>query len=168
MNSKNNNNNNTYRTIATNPATKPFITQMSYEEITASIKNIAKNIRESSSRTRETVRTLRRSGAIEELTQAVYEAVIATRDTAKEISDTTKDLKQRGIIEDTVGAIEETTVTALETVQTARDIKREAVETCPPQIIETTKKKAKKRKEGKLNEEEGQPSMVVSPSIELS
>jgi hypothetical protein len=167
MSSKNNNN--TYRTIASNRPTKPFITQMSYEEITASIKNVAKNIRESSARTRETVRTLRRSGAIEELTQAFYEAVIATRDTAKEINDASKDLKERGIIEDTVGAIEETTTTALETVQTVRDIKREAVETSTPQIIETsTKKKSKKRKEAKLNEEEEQPSMVVSPSIELS
>src|ERR671929_97308 len=101
-------NNNTYRTIVTNRPTKPLITQMSYEQITASIKNVAKNIRESSARTRETVRTLRRSGAIEELTQAVYEAVIATRDTAKEINDTTKDLKESGIVEDAIGAIEET------------------------------------------------------------
>ena len=162
------NNNNTYKTITTNPQAKPFITQTSYEQITASIKDIAKNIRESSSRTRDTVRTLRRSGAIEELTQAVYEAVIATRDTAKDINDTTKDLKESGIVEDAIGAIEETSMTARETVQTARSIKSEAAETSSPQIIQTKKKKANKRKEEKVNQEEKQPSMVVSPSIELS
>ena len=76
-----------------------------------SIKNIAKNIREASSRIqRDMVRTLHRSGAIHELTQAIQDAMIATRDTTQEISATARDLRERGIIRDTAGAIEETAI----------------------------------------------------------
>ena len=71
-----------------------------------SIKNIAENIRDSSSRIRETVRTLRQSGAIDELRKAIQEAMIATRDTTQEINATARDLKERGIIKDTASAIE--------------------------------------------------------------
>jgi signal transduction histidine kinase len=46
------------------------------------IKNIAKDIREASTKMNETVKTLRETGAIEEITQAVLEASITARDTA--------------------------------------------------------------------------------------
>ena len=60
------------------------------EKTAESIKNIAKSIREASAKMRETVRTLRESGAIDEITQAVYEATVAARDTAKELNDAGK------------------------------------------------------------------------------
>ncbi|MGB8936493.1 MAG: hypothetical protein WCC17_15475 [Candidatus Nitrosopolaris sp.] len=50
------------------------------------IKDIASNIREASSRMRDVVGALRESGAIDELTTAVHEAMIAARDTTREIS----------------------------------------------------------------------------------
>ena len=56
-----------------------------------SIKNTASNIREGSSKVRDTVRTLRQSGAINELIYAVQEAMITARDTTREISETARE-----------------------------------------------------------------------------
>ena len=74
-----------------------------------SIKNTASNIREGSSKVRDTVRTLRQSGAINELIYAVQEAMIVPRDTTREISETARRARDRGVIRDTASAIDETT-----------------------------------------------------------
>ena len=70
------------------------------EKTAESIKNIAKSIREASAKMRETVRTLRESGAIDEITQAIYEATITSPILQKHLM-MLKDLKERGIIKDT-------------------------------------------------------------------
>jgi methyl-accepting chemotaxis protein len=87
---------------------KDSIKEMTPEQTAGVIKNFAKNIRETSSKMREAVRTIRQSGAIDELTDAVREATIAARDTAKEIKDT-------------ANVIEETTSVARDTVKSLRD-----------------------------------------------
>jgi len=109
------------------------------EQTAENIKNIAKAIRDSSARLKETVRTLRESGAIEEIGEAIREASAAARDTAKEISETAKDLKERGVISDTAGAVEETTRIAQDTVQSVRDTANEAA-SAAPQTAEAVRK----------------------------
>jgi hypothetical protein len=97
------------------------IREMTPEQTAEAIKNVARNIRESSYKMREAVRAIRKSGAIDELTEAVREATIAARDTAKEISDTAKDMKERGVIRETINAAEDINLTARETAETVRD-----------------------------------------------
>jgi methyl-accepting chemotaxis protein len=116
----------------------------SAERTAESIKIIAKNIRDGSTNFKETVRTLRESGAIEEITQAVLEASIAARDIAKEINDAARDIKERGIIKDTAAAIEEITITTRETAETVKDTARHAAESAP-QTSEKVKEAGKVR-----------------------
>jgi hypothetical protein len=94
--------------------------QMNPEQITQSIRNIAKGIHEGSYKVTKTTRILHQSGAINELTHAVYDVTVAARDTAREIRDTAEDLKGDGIIVGTASAIQETTVAAGATVHTVR------------------------------------------------
>ena len=94
---------------------------MTPEQTADAIKNIARNIRESSYKMREAIKAIRQSGAIDELTEAVREATIAARDTAIEISDTAKDMRERGVIRETIIAAEEVNVAARETAQTVRE-----------------------------------------------
>src|SRR5919108_5887780 len=101
------------------------------DQAAESIKNVAKDIHESSSTVGELILTLIRSGAIEEMARAIHEATTAIRDTANEINDTVKDLKERGIIKGTASAVEETTNAARETIQVAKDATIEAVATAP-------------------------------------
>ena len=101
------------------------------DQAAESIKNVAKDIRESSSTLNGLILTLLRSGTIGELARAIHETTTAIRDTANEINDTVKDLKERGIIKDTANAIKETTNNARETIQVTKDATREAVETAP-------------------------------------
>lgn len=115
------------------------------ERTAESIKNIAKAIREASMKMRETVRTLRESGAIDEITQAIYEATVAARDTAKELNDAAKDLKERGIIKDTATAVEQTTLAARETAEIVKDTARQTAEMAP-RTTETMKEAASKMK----------------------
>jgi dynactin complex subunit len=115
------------------------------EKTAESIKNIAKSIREASAKMRETVRTLRESGAIDDITQAVYEATVAARDTAKELNDAAKDLKERGIIKDTAAAVEQTTMAARDTAEILRDTARQTAEAAP-HTTETVKEAASKVK----------------------
>ena len=112
------------------------------------IKNIAKNIRDVSINFKETVKTLRESGAIEEITQAVLEASMAARDTAKEINDAAREMKERGIIKDTAAAVEEITITARETAETMKDTARQAAEAAP-QTSATMKEAGKVRSKTK-------------------
>ena len=94
---------------------------MTPEQTADAIKNIARNIRESSYKMREAIKAIRQSGAIDELTEAVREATIAARDTAIEISDTAKDMRERGVIRETIIAAEEVNVAARETARTVRE-----------------------------------------------
>jgi methyl-accepting chemotaxis protein len=110
-----------------------------------SIKNIANNIREASSKIRDTVRTLHQSGAIEELTYAIQEAMIAARDTTREISETAKDLRERGVIRDTASAIDETTIAVRETAETVKGATQQVKEAAP-ETIETIRKASSSKK----------------------
>jgi DNA-binding NtrC family response regulator len=134
---------------------KDSIKEITPEQTADVIKNFAKNIRETSSKMREAVRTIRQSGAIDELTEAVREATIAARDTAKDINDTARDLKQRGIIKDTANVIEETTSVARDTVQSLRDTASMQDYQVPQEkemrhaVINKTRKKRNLKKETK-------------------
>ena len=73
-----------------------------------SIKNAARDIRESSSTTKQLIHTLVRTGAFEEIAWAIVETTIAIRDIANEVNETVKDLKERGTIKDIASAVVET------------------------------------------------------------
>jgi hypothetical protein len=72
-------------------------------------KNAPRDIRESSSTTKQLVHTLVRTGAFEEIARAILETTIAIRDIANEVNETVKDLKERGTIKDISSAVVETT-----------------------------------------------------------
>lgn len=95
------------------------------------LKNVASNIREASSRMRDVVRALRESGVIDELTAAIHEAMIATRDTAREINEITKELKDHGVIKDVTTAVEETIATTHEIGETAKYTSQQVSESAP-------------------------------------
>ena len=73
-----------------------------------SIKNASRDIRESSSTTKQLVHTLVRTGAFEEIARAILETTIAIRDIVNDVNETVKDLKERGTIEDIASAVVET------------------------------------------------------------
>ena len=79
-----------------NPKTAPTVDHSTQKTI-QTIKDVASNIREASSRMRDVVRALRESGAIDDHI-AIHEAMIAARDTTREINNTAKELKERGVI----------------------------------------------------------------------
>jgi polyhydroxyalkanoate synthesis regulator phasin len=85
-----------------------------------SIKNVAGDIRESSSTAKELIHTLVRIGPFEEIAQAVLETTIAIRDTANEVNEIVKDLKERGTIKDTASAVVETTNATRNTIEIAK------------------------------------------------
>ena len=108
-------------TSTVNTSRPTSIKDMTPEQTAQAIKNIARNIRESSHKMREAVRAIHQSGAIDELTEAVREATIAARDTAKEINDVARDMKERGVIQETIVAAEEVNIAARDTAQTVRE-----------------------------------------------
>ena len=85
-----------------------------------SIKNAARDIRESSSTTKQLVHTLVRTGAFEEIARAILETTIAIRDIANEVNETVKDLKERGTIKDIASAVVETTNATRNTIGIAK------------------------------------------------
>lgn len=107
--------------MTNNNARTTSLKEMTPEQTAEAIKNIAKRIREESTKMRETVKIIRQSGAIEELTEAVREATMAARDSAKEINEVANELKQKGVIRETISAAEETGAAARDTAQTVRD-----------------------------------------------
>jgi hypothetical protein len=125
---------------------------MTPEQTADAIKNIARNIRESSYKMREAIKAIRQSGAIDELTEAVREATIAARDTAVEISDTAKDMRERGVIRETIIAAEEVNVAARETAQTVRETvsRRERSELGSTDVTERPAAKTKTRETSTL------------------
>ena len=108
-------------TITGPTAARSSFRELTPEQTAEAIRNIARRIREESARMKETVKIIRKSGAIEELSEAVREATLAARDSAKEINGVATDLKNRGVIRDTINAGEEITTSAKETAQTVRD-----------------------------------------------
>jgi len=79
------------------------------DHVTESTKNVATDIRESSSNAKELIHTLVRTGAIAEIARAILETTIAIRDITNEVNETVKDLKGRGTIKDIASAVVETT-----------------------------------------------------------
>ena len=72
------------------------IHQLNANQTVETIQNISKNVREYALQMRQTMKTLRESGAIPEVALAIRDGSFAARDIAKDISQTTKDLKRRG------------------------------------------------------------------------
>lgn len=119
-------------TNISNPSSKEVMVQsLTAKQTVGSIQNISKNIREYSLRMRETMGTLRESGAIPEMAQAIREASFAVRDTAKDINEATQELKKNGVIVDTAGAVEKTLKSAEESVKTVKEISAEAGNASP-------------------------------------
>lgn len=118
-------------------------TDPSTQKTIDTIRDIASNIREASSRMRDVVRAVRQSGAIDELATAVHEAMIAARDTTKEISETAKELKERGVIKDTAVSVDETAVAAREISETVKHTAQQIGESVPV-TSETLKEAATK------------------------
>ena len=85
-----------------------------------SIKDVAKDIRGTTSNTRELIHTLLNTGVIGEIARTILETTIAIRDTANEINYVVKDVKERGIVRDTASAIADTSNAALNTVDIAK------------------------------------------------
>lgn len=109
------------------------------------IKNVAGNIRHASAKLRDTVRTLRQSGAINELIYAIHDAVIAARDTTIEISEIARDLRERGVIKDTAIALEQAAKAARETAETVKYTAQQVGESAP-QTAEIVKEAANRIK----------------------
>ena len=104
---------------------------MTPDQTVECIRDIAKGIRETSAKIRETIKTLHRSGAIDEFTQAVHEATLATSSTTKEINETSKDLKEHGIINGRANAMEETIMITRGTSGIARNTTYDMAEAVP-------------------------------------
>jgi hypothetical protein len=85
-----------------------------------SIKNTARDIRESSSTTKKLVHTLVRTGAFQEMARAILETTIAIRDIANEVNETVKDLNERGTIKDIASAVVEKTNATRNTIGIAK------------------------------------------------
>jgi len=105
--------------------------QWTPKETVDAIQNVSKNIREYSFRMRETMKTLRESGAIPEMADAIKGATFAVRDTVNDINETTKDLKQKNVFVETAGAIEHTLTTVEDSVATVKELTTGAVKASP-------------------------------------
>lgn len=99
--------------------------QLNARQTAEAIQNISKNIRGYSLQMRETMKTLRESGAIPELALAIREGSYAVRDTVKDLNETTQDLKRNGIVNDTASAVENTYKTAGESVSAVKEITKD-------------------------------------------
>ena len=119
-------------TNISNPSSREVMGQsLTAKKTVGSIQNISKNIREYSLRMRETVGTLRESGAIPEMAEAIREASFAVRDTAKDINEATQELKKNGVVVDTASAVENTLKSAEESVKTVKEITTDAGNASP-------------------------------------
>jgi hypothetical protein len=105
--------------------------QLTAKETVGTIQNISKNIRDYSLRMRETMKTLRESGAIPEMAEAIREGSFAVRDTVKDINAATQELKKNGIVVDTATAVENTLKSAEKSITIAKEITIEAGKASP-------------------------------------
>ena len=99
-----------------------------------SIQNISRNVRKHSLQMRETMKTLRESGAIPEIALAIRDGSFAVRDIAKDISETTQELKRNGAVHETASAVENTLQSAEESMVTVKDLATVAGKTSPNTI----------------------------------
>jgi len=108
--------------------------QLNANQTVENIQNISRNIREYSLQMRQTMQTLRESGAIPEVALAIRDGSFAARDIAKNISETTQDFKRNGIVHETASAVENTLKSAEESMITVKDLATVAGKTSPNTI----------------------------------
>ena len=108
--------------------------QLNANQTVENIQNISRNIREYSLQMRQTMQTLRESGAIPEVALAIRDGSFAARDIAKNISETTQDFKRSGIVHETASAVENTLKSAEESMITVKDLATVAGKTSPNTI----------------------------------
>jgi len=108
--------------------------QLNANQTVENIQNISRNIREYSLQMRQTMQTLRESGAIPEVALAIRDGSFAARDIAKNISETTQDFKRNGIVHETASAVENTLKSAEESMTTVKDLVIVAGKTSPNTI----------------------------------
>ena len=108
--------------------------QFNANQTVENIQNISRNIREYSLQMRQTMQTLRESGAIPEVALAIRDGSFAARDIAKNISETTQDFKRNGIVHETASAVENTLKSAEESMITVKDLATVAGKTSPNTI----------------------------------
>lgn len=100
------------------------------DETVAKIQHASKNIKEYSYLMKNTVKTIRESGAIPELADAIREASFALRDTVNEINQTTKEIHKKGVAE-TANAIDSTIISVEDSVNTVKEIAVDAGKVLP-------------------------------------
>jgi methyl-accepting chemotaxis protein len=105
--------------------------QFTVKETVGTIQNISKNIRDYSLQMRDTVKTLRESGAIPEMVEAIRDGSFAVRDTVKDINAATLELKKNRTITDTATAVENTLKSAEQSITTIKEISTDAVNASP-------------------------------------
>lgn len=101
------------------------------DETVAKIQHASRNIKEYSYLMRNTVKTVRESGAIPELVDAIREASFALRDTVNEINQTTKEIHKKGIVTETANAIDSTIISVEDSVNTVKEIVVDAEKVLP-------------------------------------
>ncbi|NND87195.1 MAG: hypothetical protein HKM23_07755 [Nitrosopumilus sp.] len=126
MKNQNNNSNLSSREVS--------IHQLNANQTVETLQNISKNVREYALQMRQTMKTLRESGAIPEIALAIRDGSFAARDIAKDISQTTRDLKRNGVIHETASAVENTLKSTEESVMTVRDLAAAAGKASPHTI----------------------------------
>ena len=105
--------------------------QFAAKETVETIKNISKNIRDYSHMMRDTMKTLRESGAIPEMAEAIREGSFAVRDTVKDINETAQELKKNGVVVDAASAVESALKSAGESITTVKEITTDAGKASP-------------------------------------
>ena len=105
--------------------------QLNANQTVETIQNISRNIRDHSLQMRQTMKTLRESGAIPEIASAIRDSSFAVRDIANDISETTQELKKNGLVHETANAVENTLKSAEESVMTVKDLAIVAGRTSP-------------------------------------
>ena len=108
--------------------------QLNTNQTVENIQNISRNIREYSLQMRQTMKTLRESGAIPEVALAIRDGSFAARDIAKNISETTQEFKRNGIVHETANAVENTLKSAEESMTTVKDLATVAGKASPNTI----------------------------------
>jgi len=96
--------------------------QWTPKEAVETLQNISKNIRGYSWKMKETMKSLRESGAIPEFAEAIRDGSFALRETVGDINETTKELKRKGIFVDTASAIEDTYKSAEQSIANVKQI----------------------------------------------
>ena len=112
--------------------------QLNANQTVENIQNISRNIREYSLQMRQTMKTLRESGAIPEVALAIRDGSFVARDIAKNISETAQEFKRNGIVHETANAVENTLKSAEESVTIVKDLATVAGKTSP-HTIQTVK-----------------------------